>query len=89
MPKKKKMVFKKSWNEFREIGLLWFVNRTLHLFGWAIVVEIDPKTKKTINGFPAKCKFRGFSEKCEIEGFKKVTKYLGMNHKRLTKEANE
>ena len=28
----------KTWKEFRESGLLWFVNTILHLFGWAIVV---------------------------------------------------
>ena len=35
------MLTKKSWNEFREVGLLWFVNRILHLFGWAICVDYD------------------------------------------------
>lgn len=32
------MVNKKSWNEFRNSGLLWFTNTILHMFGWAIVL---------------------------------------------------
>ena len=38
---KKEPVTKKTWTEFREIGLLWFINTILHMFGWAIVVEVD------------------------------------------------
>lgn len=30
----KEMIKRKSWEKFRESGLLWFVNRSLHLFGW-------------------------------------------------------
>lgn len=29
---------RKTWEEFRESGMLWWVNRMLHLLGWAIVV---------------------------------------------------
>ena len=36
-----KMVNKKSWDEFRNNGLLWWINMILHTFGWAIVTEID------------------------------------------------
>lgn len=28
----------KTWEDFRESGLLWFINTILHVFGWAIVV---------------------------------------------------
>ena len=39
------MVEKKSWEEFREIGLLWFINTILHMFSWAICFEIDNEKK--------------------------------------------
>jgi len=29
------MLTRKTGKEFRESGLLWFINSTLHLFGWA------------------------------------------------------
>ena len=35
------MVDEKSWKEFRESGLLWFVNTILHTFGWALVAELE------------------------------------------------
>ena len=35
------MVKKKTWQEFRKTGLLWFINTILHAFGWAIVVEVE------------------------------------------------
>ena len=79
------MLEKKSWEEFRDSGLLWWINRTLHLFGWAIVVEV------TDNGnlaavYPARCKFRGFGEECESEGFKQLTEYLSENAPELLEE---
>ena len=79
-------LYKKTWNEFRSTGLLWWVNRTLHLFGWAIVFDFE-KDKKTIKEvFPARCKFRGFGVKNEEEGFIKLTKYLKKNVDRLEKD---
>ena len=27
------IVNEKEWKEFRESGLLWFINQTLHVFG--------------------------------------------------------
>ena len=66
---------KKSWEEFRDTGLLWWVNRIIHLFGWAILMEYDDKDR-LIAVYPAKVSFRGFSEKAEDEMFRKLTKYL-------------
>ena len=74
-----KMAEKRAWEEFREAGMLWFVNRFLHLFGWAIAVEIDPKTKEVTEAYPVRCKFRGFSEASEEKGFEKVTDFLVKN----------
>lgn len=34
-------VKEKSWEEFRDSGLLWWVNIMLHMFGWAIVYEME------------------------------------------------
>ena len=34
-------VKEKSWEEFRGTGLLWMMNSILHLFGWAIVYEVE------------------------------------------------
>lgn len=83
-----KTVTRKSWKEFRESGLLWFINSTLHLFGGAIVVEVDKENNVT-NAWPAKVIFRGFDEKSTTEGYQKVTNYLADNIKELKDEVNE
>lgn len=75
------MIEQKSWDEFRDSGLLWFVNQNLHLFGWALAYE--PETKKV---FPARCKFRGFSERINTEGYQKVTKYLNESMSELLED---
>ena len=81
------MVEKKSWEEFREIGLLWFINTILHMFGWAICYEID--NEKIINVYPARVKFRGFDNKTTSEGYEKVTEYLKENIDDLLMEAKD
>ena len=44
----KSMVTRKSWEEFRQNGLLWFTNLILHMFGWSIVVKQDNNIINTI-----------------------------------------
>ena len=83
------MIRRKTWSEFRNTGLLWFINHILHLFGWAIVCDMDPKTKKIIEVYPARVKFRGFSEDHNTNGYMKVTNYLKENIEELEKEVQE
>ena len=82
---KKEPVTKKSWTEFREIGLLWFINTILHMFGWAIVVEVD--NGEVINAYPARVTFRGFSEESTASGYQKVSKWMAENAAELLDEA--
>ena len=41
------MVDKRDWSEFRNSGLLWWINTMLHTFGWAIVFEFDKRATHT------------------------------------------
>ena len=82
---KKKPVTKKSWDEFRDNGLLWFINTILHMFGWAIVVEVD--NGEVINAYPARVTFRGFSEESTTNGYQKVSKWMAENAAELLDEA--
>jgi len=75
------MLEKKTCVEFQNSGLLWWINRSLHLFGWAIVIEDNEM-------YPARCKYRGFSEKVEDNGFHTLTQYLVDNANELNKEVN-
>ena len=78
------MVQKTTWEEFRKTGLLWFVNSVLHLFGYAIVLEVE--NKKVVNAYPARVKFRGFAEKNNTDGYRQITKYLKENTDMLMEE---
>ena len=68
------MVTKKSWDEFRETGLLLIINQILHIFGWVIVVVEDESN--VIEVYPARVKFRGFGEKSTEDAYKKVSAYM-------------
>lgn len=76
------MTTEKTWDEFRESGLFCWINRTLHLFGWVLVVEADEEGAVT-RCYPAHCRFRGFTREVEDQMFKKVTKHLRENLPRL------
>nr|DAL24335.1 MAG TPA_asm: hypothetical protein [Caudoviricetes sp.] len=78
---------KKTWDEFRETGLLWFINSILHVFGWAIVVEIE--NKKVIDAYPMRVRFRGFDEENNSKGYEKVTHYLSENINDLVKDLED
>lgn len=85
---KNRMVDRKTWDEFRDAGLLWWVNRALHLLGWAIVLVIEEDG--TCSGvYPARVRFRGFDTKSEEEGFRKVSRFLEENAPALRAEAGE
>lgn len=83
----KKMVNEKTWKEFQDTGLLWWINMILHTFGWAICLEVEDG--KVIGAFPARVKFRGFDDKSNSEGYVKVSKYVKENGEQLLKESKE
>lgn len=70
----KDTIEEKSWEEFRETGLLWFINSILHLFGWIICFDVE-----TGKGFPARTVFRGFSSEINDKGYEQVSHYLLKN----------
>ena len=81
------MVNKKSWSEFRETGLLLFINQILHVFGWSIVFEIEDDEVKGV--YPARVGFRGFDNEDVSESYLKISKFLDKNSAELLKEAED
>jgi hypothetical protein len=79
------MVKRKNWEEFRKTGLLLIINQTLHIFGWALVYEIENEV--VVNVYPARVKFRGFDEKSTEDAYKKISQYMDDNSKELNEEA--
>jgi hypothetical protein len=78
---------KRSWDEFRNTGLLWWINRTLQLFGWSIAVMVDDESGKIIDAFPIRNRYRGFTQDSEEEGFKKVSSYIRKDYQDFTADA--
>lgn len=81
------MINKKTWKEFKESGLLWFINTILHTFGWAIVFEME--NDEVTNVYPARIKFRGFDENTIEKGYQNISKYMKENAENLYKESME
>lgn len=82
------MVNKKTWDEFQNSGLLWWINMILHTFGWSIVFALD-ENKKIVEVYPARVRYRGFYEKLNIEGYIKVSEYINKESNQLLKESKE
>ncbi len=78
------MVTKKGWSEFRSTGLVLIINQILHIFGWALVFEIEKDEIKNV--YPARVKFRGFDNKSTDEAYQKLSKYMLDNAKELNDE---
>lgn len=80
------MTNKRTWAEFRECGLLWWINRQLHLFGWAIVFEMEEGSDNPRAVYPARVGFRGFGPDTEREMFARLTSHVVANIEHLSKE---
>jgi hypothetical protein len=80
------MVDKKTWEEFKECGMLWWINMILHTLGWAIVFNYEEDG--TISSvYPARVKFRGFDSNVNDKGYIKVSEYMAENAPTLLNEA--
>lgn len=65
----------KTWEEFRESGMLWATNTMLeHLFGWCIVYDYQSNSKLRV--IPCTTKCDGIAEIAEKEGREKLIRYL-------------
>jgi hypothetical protein len=79
---------RKTWKEFREAKLLWWINRILHTFGWAIVF-VEEEDGSISDVYPARVNFRGFSEESEELGFAGLTKYLKTEINNISKDIED
>lgn len=79
------MIEQRTWDEFREAGLLWWVNRILHIFGWVICCREDDEGH-AVEVYPAHCHFRGFSQDVETRGYLRLTKHIVADLNRISVE---
>lgn len=81
----KTVVREKSWNEFRDSGMLWMANTILQVFGWSVVVEEDNGNITSV--YPARVKYRGFTHETNTKGYIKTANYMKENAEEILKEA--
>lgn len=81
------MVKKKTWDSFRETGLTLIINQILHIFGWAIVYEVE--NDKVVQVYPARTKYRGFDGNSVSKAYSAVSRWMKNNADELLKEADE
>lgn len=78
----------KTWEEFRESGMLWATNTMLeHLFGWCIVYDYQSNSKLRVVPCTTKCD--GIAEIAEKEGREKLIRYLKSKDQENGKTAND
>lgn len=78
------MLIEKSWEEFRGLGLLWFINIILHTLGWVIIFNYSDGELKEV--YPARTKYRGFSVKDNDLGYERLAKYMKDNGNKIYQE---
>jgi hypothetical protein len=61
---------RKTWKDFEKAGMLWFVNRLLHIFGWVIVIS-ENEDACFIEAWPARTTMLGFELEVDEAGQKK------------------
>lgn len=79
------MIEKKTWEDFRECKMLWWINMILHTFGWAIIYDYDDDGELTV--YPARVKFRGFDEESNSEGYIGLSEYMKSESDKLLEES--
>lgn len=75
----------KSWDEFRNTGLVQITNQFLHIFGWALTYAKDGDELRV---FPARVRYRGFDEGSQTRAYEKLQKYMIENAETLYKESD-
>ena len=84
------MIDEKSWKEFRDSGLVLIINQILHIFGWAIIFELEGEEEEKVKRiYPARVRFRGFDNETVSKAYVKLSKYMKANSEELLKEAEE
>ena len=77
-----------AWKNFRNTGLLWFVNRILHVWGIAIVLEMD-ENENVISAQPELVDAIGFSRESEVNGYLRLRGYAALVSEELLADITE
>lgn len=73
--------------EFRDTGLLMYINQILQIFGWEIGVRINISDNETQQLIPLRTKFRGFDNQTTTRNYEKIASWIRKNGDELYDEA--
>jgi len=73
-----------SVKDFRDTGLLMFINQILHVFGWVICAVGEGDDMYLV---PARTNFRGFTQSSIDSNYEKVARWIRDNGKEIYDEA--
>ena len=73
--------------EFRDTGLLMYINQILQVFGWEIGVRINILDNGMQQLIPLRTKFRGFDNQTTTRNYEKLAKWIRENGEELYNEA--
>lgn len=79
---------KTTWDEFLNAEMLWFVNRLLHVFGWAIVFACD-ENDNIIEVYPARTQQLGFALDVDLDCRRAFLEHLDTNMGKLKTDVAE
>lgn len=80
------MLTRKTWKEFRDTGLLWYINTIMQVFGWSLVLKLNDAGEIGIC-YPARTKFRGFTEDVVTKNTINLNEWMIKEGKILIEEA--
>lgn len=67
---------RRTWEEFRQAGMLTVANTVLHWFGWQITVTVDTDTSMVVDVYPERTKYRGHQRELYESGMERLTDWL-------------
>lgn len=57
---------RRTWKDFSDAGLLWWINRILHTFGWSIITVCE-EDGSISDVYPARTEWLGFTPEIDEE----------------------
>lgn len=73
-----------NWNEFRDTGLLTFVNCFLHIFGWCLMLDMEGDD--VIRVYPKRVNYSGFPQESMDIAYDRIHRYLQVKEEEEVEE---
>ncbi len=79
------MIERRTWEEFRETGLVKIINVIIRAFGWSIYYEYT-NDKKFVQVYPIRCKHMRLGDASMTKAYLNLAKWMNENSEELVKD---